>query len=282
MPAKTTAPTRHDEVRLAAAQTAKSDATQELTDARAAAEATAAAKTEAQQRLGALEDRIRAGDAAVTPDTLAEATAAQRFAELRHEAATQRAAQAELSELRADASLAVAEAWHLLASDIELVDMYAAAVGALRTLTDADRKRGHAVNDMGRRLLSVDAALRRIGDDDGLQPYGAECDQRRAHMYPDDPQVRVDGVMLEQPISHYLTAAAVHEAVPNPADRQRFGSDGGVVDISEFLRVRTSLQNRQQPTPSAAVPVAVEQRVSAAPTFVLGDHGGMPRARRDS
>lgn len=116
---------------------------------------------EAQDLAAALEERIRDGDESVTADELARAEGLGKFARLRVEAAGRKAAKGRRDAAIAEGKLLADELDDFMAVDVDLVQAWTEAVGAIRVLFEAARTRSQLVAEAVGRMASVDAQMQR-------------------------------------------------------------------------------------------------------------------------
>lgn len=135
------------------------------------------AAREAQDLVAALEDRVREGDAEVTPAKLAEHRELAAFAQLRVEAAQRTQTRVQEEERAALGAAAKDAAEELItgAGPGEIAEAMRAAVNALAALAALVHERNARISEVGRSLAQLDEDVKRAGlteDPWGSQRYG--------------------------------------------------------------------------------------------------------------
>jgi hypothetical protein len=135
------------------------DPAADLAAARADLEKAQAEAAEAQQLIDTLEEQVREGSEAVDADVLGREYGVRRLAELRKEAAEQRAkeARAALAVQRRAAALRDAETELDAVSLDRLADLHAAAYDALLALAEATVRRRRVIAEQAAALAEVNA-----------------------------------------------------------------------------------------------------------------------------
>lgn len=184
---------------------------------------------EAVALVDALEDRVRDGDDAVTPDQIEQARSLGRFARLRAEATARKAEKAKerarlqaLDQARAEIRDRMADRAAGMTAVDQALTAVSKAVEKFIVTAEAHNAWHTEMRQRIRELAAVDPHSSRGGDREAQLAF-ADPDQRSAK----PGYVAIDGQIIEEALTGDLLAAAVYLAAREHRD-PRPGSPGGL------------------------------------------------------